>query len=177
VLPPVSTLPPMAPTPAPIAVSLSRVVISPQPARPSSTVAATALTANLRIDFMAILLSQTIVIKHSRLADYRLGPTEAHLGFLGTDGLLTRPADTLIRLNLRFLSNKRNDREIPLTICVATANARTTNRAHRQAQDDLASMPAGDRKLPRPAFTDTCKYWIPPREHKIDKNQQAQRMV
>jgi hypothetical protein len=47
------TVPPTAPTPAPIAVSFSRVVISPQPTKPSSTAAATALAAILCVVFMA----------------------------------------------------------------------------------------------------------------------------
>src|ERR1700694_860873 len=53
-LPPVRTAPPTAPTPAPIAVSLSRVDISLQPAMPSITAAATALTANLWIVFIGL---------------------------------------------------------------------------------------------------------------------------
>src|SRR3569623_593066 len=58
-LPPVRTAPPTAPTPAPIAVLLSRADMPLHPPKPSRTVMASALTANIFVVFIGTPLFRT----------------------------------------------------------------------------------------------------------------------
>jgi hypothetical protein len=58
-----------------------------------------------------------------RICELAFKPNAVHVDFLDASDLLTLPANILVNINLRFLSNARRDQDRALAICFATANA------------------------------------------------------